>query len=78
MSDYNNLYKTEFEKVLSVGKIKKSNSSYGNYYFLIGITEKGLNGFYNTEKFIYASNLKEIKILREKYFIQMKGGLKEK
>lgn len=68
----NNRYKTEFEKVLSVGEIKKTTSSYGNYYFLLKHIEKGLNGFYNAERFIYAFTLKEIKILREKYLKEVK------
>jgi len=72
MVDYNNLYKTEFEKVLSVGEIKKTNSSNGNYCFLLKHIEKGINGFYNTERFIYAFGLKEIKIVREKFLKEVK------
>ena len=51
------------EKVLSVGEIKKSNSSYGNYIFIIEIQ----NPKFKTNKNIFAFGLKNIKKLREQY-----------
>lgn len=58
---------TNKEKVLKVGEIKKSKSSYGNYIFKIEVLRKGLNGNYKTELSIYSIRLTEAQNKRKEY-----------
>lgn len=57
----------EYEKVLNINEIKKSNTSYGNYSFKIQVLKKGLNGLYKTELDIFEFRLKEIQKKRKEY-----------
>jgi len=65
------------EKVLSVGEIRKANTSDGNYAFTITLLKKGLNGLYKSESNIFKFKLVEILKEREKYLKELEGGIKE-
>jgi hypothetical protein len=54
-------------KVLSVGNIYKTKTSYGDYCFNVVILEKGINGLYKSEKSIYKYGLKNIKLKQREY-----------
>ena len=55
------------EKILRVGEIIKSNTSYGNYSFKIEVLRSGLNGLYKTERSIFEFYLKDIQNKRKEY-----------